>query len=108
MVLTPTQVQIFLITGFLSVTWGIYLVGTVREYVKIRSTIIRRRQDLVVALRRVVVAICVWLFVFSFCFRIICTYFGVNDEISAQLVFFSLLGSNVVGSLFAVVSLRYD
>lgn len=106
--LSPTQIQILLITGFLSVTWGIYLLGTIHEYRKTRGLRYRRRQDLVVALRRFIVALCVWLFVFSFCFRIISVYLGMDDDLAAQIVFFSLLGSNVVGSLFAVISLRYD
>jgi hypothetical protein len=106
--LTPVQLQILLISGFLSMTWGLYLVGTVLEYLRIRNSLFRRRVDVVVAIRRFVVALCVWLFVFSFAFRIICVVFGVADETAAEIVFFTLLGSNVVGSIFAIASLWLD
>ena len=106
--ITPSQAQILIITTFLSITWGIYLAGSIREYMRMRATAVRRRTDMIVALRRVIVALCLWLFVFSFCFRIICVIVGVDDDVAAQIVFFSLLGSNVAGSIFAVVSLWYD
>jgi UDP-N-acetylmuramyl pentapeptide phosphotransferase/UDP-N-acetylglucosamine-1-phosphate transferase len=108
--LSSTQVQILAIAGFLSVTWGVYLLGVIDDYRKIRADFrhTRRRQDLVAGLRRVVVALCIWLFVFSYVFRISSVWFGVSDELSAQIVFFALLGSNVVGSIFAAVTIWRD
>jgi hypothetical protein len=100
--------QILAISLFLSVTWGIYLAGTLSLYWKIHAQRPRRRQDVVVALRRFIVALCAWLFVFSFVFRTFCVVIGIGDEIAVQIVFFTLLGTNVVGSLFAIVSLWYD
>ena len=107
--LSSTQFQILIISGFLSVVWGIYLIGTIRDYRETRRLMPRRRHlDVVSALRRVVVALCLWLFVFSFVFRIGSVYFGLADSISAQIVFFALLGSNVVGSLFAAATIWLD
>lgn len=106
--LTEVQVQILALSLFLSTTWGIYLIGTIREYLIVRGRKFRRREDLVIALRRFVVALCVWLFVFSYAFRVGSVFFGVQDEVAALIVFFALLGSNVVGSIFAVISLWLD
>lgn len=103
--LTSTQIQILAITGFLSVTWGIYAVYTIKDYLRFRG---QGRGTTVTYLRRVIVAFCLWLFVFSFFFRIVSVYFGVSDDVAGQVTFFSLLGSNVLGSLFAVVSLLFD
>ncbi len=106
--LTDVQFQILTISVSLSFLWGVYLAGTIHEYLQVRNVPFRRRQDVVVALRRFIVALCVWLFVFSYAFRIICIALGVGDEVVAQVIFFALLGSNVVGSIFAIISLWLD
>ena len=100
--------QILFIAGFLSITWGVYLIGTIALYIKVRQNPRRTPQEIIVSMRRVIVALCAWLFVFSFVFRTACVLIGVGDDVAGQLVFFTLVGTNVVGSLFAVVSLRYD
>lgn len=106
--ITDIQVQILAVSLFLSLTWGVYLLGTIREYTIVRNEKFRRREDIVVALRRFVVALCVWLFVSSYAFRVGSVFFGVQDEVATLIVFFALLGSNVVGSIFAVISLWLD
>jgi hypothetical protein len=100
--------QILAIAGFLSITWGVYLGGTIVSYRGLLKHPNRRRQDVVVALRRFVVAFCIWLFCFSFVFRTALVLMGAGDEFVGQIVFFALLGTNVVGSLFACVSLWFD
>lgn len=103
--MTPT---VLAISSFLSVTWGIYLIGTLVSYARIKSTERRRRSDRVVALRRFTVAFCIWLFCFSFAFRQVMLLLGVESDIIPSLIFFSLTGTNVVGSIFAMISLKYD
>ena len=103
--------HILVISGFLSVLWGIYLAYTIGDYRATRarpSDRQRRRGDVVRAFRRMLVAICVFTLPFSFVFRTLCVVIGIGDEQAAQVAFFSLLGPNVVGSIFAVASLRYD
>ena len=106
--LTEVQKQILAISVFLSFTWGVYLIGTIREYLVVRNRMFRRREDIVIALRRFIVALCVWLFVFSYAYRITTFALGIETEVVAVIIFFALLGSNVVGSIFAVVSLWFD
>lgn len=106
--LTDIQKQILMISLFLSTTWGIYLFGTIREYLIIRESPMRRRQDVVVALRRFVIALCIWLFVFSYAFRVVSIGLGVEESTVSVITFFALLGSNVVGSIFSIVSLWLD
>ena len=100
--------HILALCAVLSVTWGIYLLGTIRHYVSLHRTPDRRRAEAVRALRDVMLALNVWLFVFSFVFRTACVLVGIGEEVAAQIVFFALAGTNLVGSLWAGVSLRYD
>lgn len=100
--------QVLAISAFLSVTWGLYLIGTLISYARIRTESRRRRADRVIALRRFTVAFCIWLFCFSFAFRQITLLLGIDEELVVSLVFFSLVGTNVVGSIFALISLKYD
>lgn len=99
---------VLFIAVVLSILWGIYLAETVIHYQRIKASPVRRRQDVVIALRRTVVAFCTWLFPFSFVFRLICVLLGVGDEISGQIVFYALLGANFTGSIFCIASLKYD
>lgn len=101
--------QVLAISSFLSITWGIYLIGTFVSYAHTRTNEAeRRRTSRVVALRRFTVAFCIWLFCFSFAFRQVTLLLGIDDEVVTSVVFFSLVGTNVAGSIFACISLRYD
>lgn len=91
--------QVFVIATFLSITWGIYLAGTIWRY---------RKKPSIAELRRFTVALCVWLFVFSFVFRTFCVLIGIGNDIAGQIVFFALLGSNVAGSLFCATTIWRD
>jgi len=103
-VITP---QILFISTFLSLTWGIFLVASVMDY---RGTLVQQhsRRDVVIGFRRMLVAFCIWLICFAYVFRTICVLAGVGEGVAGQITFFALLGTNVVGSLFAVISLKYD
>lgn len=98
--------QIFTLTAFLSVTWGIYLGHTIGAYRRALRT--RGRGLIVREFRRMVVAFCLWLICFSFVFRTALVLVGLGDEWVGQLLFFTLAGSSVLGSVFAVVSLWFD
>jgi len=113
--------HIFLLAAFLSVTWGIYLVYTIREYRRVLhevttqrpvppdfSSAPRRKGEILAALRKMIVAWCQWLFVFSFVFRTGMVLLGLDDQVVGLVIFFTLAGSNVLGSLYVVISLRYD
>lgn len=103
--------HILVISIFLSITWGGYLLYTVQDYLRVRgrrSADPRRRGDVVTAFRRMVVAFCLWLICAAYVFRTACVLVGLGDAVAGQVVFFSLIGSNVAGSLFALISLRYD
>lgn len=88
---------------FLSVMWGIFLAYTINEYRGARG-----RKEIVVGFRRMIVALCVFLLPFSLVFRTTCVLLGLGDDVIGQIAFFALVGPNVVGCIFAVVSLRYD
>jgi hypothetical protein len=104
-VITP---HIFFITTFLTVTWGIYFLYTVREYQRLRHAPTRRKGELVVAFRKMVTALCVWMLPLGFFVRTALILGGFGDEVAGQVLFFSLVGTNIPGSIFAVVSLRLD
>lgn len=100
--------QILFIASVLSVLWGTYLIGTIRSYQVVKGNPHRRRQEVLVSVRDIVVALAAWTFVFSFVFRTSLVLVGVGDDIAGQIVFYALLGVNFTGSIFAIVSLKYD
>jgi len=100
--------QILVVASVLSLTWGIFLVASVRDYRTLLRRQTRRRSEVIVAFRRVLVTFCLWLICFSYVFRTGVVLAGMGEEAAAQITFFALLGSNVVGSIYAIISLRYD
>lgn len=110
--------HILLLSSFLTIMWGIYLIFTIKDYRRVRllrvskeaadNALYRRKGDTVAAFRRMIVAFCVFTLPASFVFRTACVLLGVGDETTAQITFFALVGPNVVGSIFAVVSLAFD
>lgn len=100
--------QLLVLTLYLTLAWGFYLGAAVLDYRAHRAQVDRRRGEGVRALRRVVVAFCLFMLPFSFFLRTGMVLAGVADISAAQIVFFALLGTNVSGSLFCIVSLRYD
>lgn len=100
--------QTFVIAAALVITWGLYFVYTVIDYAKLSRSPTRRRGDLVAAFRRMVVALCVWMLPFGVLVRTALVMVGFGNETAAQVLFFALVGTNVPGSIFVVVSLRFD
>ena len=100
--------HIFLMSAFLSLVWGVYLVATALDYRAIARSKTRTRADVVRAMRRLVLAFCIWSVAFAYVFRTTMVLIGFSEDVIGQVVFFALLGTNVVGSLFAIISLRYD
>lgn len=113
--------HILILASFLSVMWGIYLGYTIREYRKVLhelttkrpeppdfSSAPRRRGEILAALRKMVVAGCMFLFVFSFVFRTAMVLLGLDDQTVGVVIFFALAGSNVLGSIYVVASLFLD
>lgn len=99
------------ISGFLSIMWGIYLLHTIGEHQALRAlkpTNSTRRMETVASFRRVAVAFCLWFLVFSYVFRTVCVLIGLGDAVAAQITFFALLGTNIPGSIFVVVSFWFD
>lgn len=100
--------QTLVLTIFLTVAWGAYFFAAVRDY-RVRSVAKdRRRGEAVRALRRVVVSFCLLMLPLSVAFRSTLVLAGFGNDVAGGVVFFSLAGTNVVGSLFCLFSLRYD
>lgn len=93
---------------FLSLGWGFYLVFTIYKWIKARekrrNDEERRKGDVVASFRQMLVAICVFSLPFSLVFRTAAVLAGVGDATVGQIAFFALVGPNVVGSIFAVVT----
>lgn len=92
--------HILVLTAWFSIAWGIYLLFTIHDF--------RRRADRVVSLRQVVVAFCLWSICFSLFFRTGMVLLGFGEVTAGQVTFFTLIGTNVMGSLFVLASLRRD
>lgn len=99
-------VHILLLSIFLTLTWGLYLIHSINGYLHVKQSAPsnRRKTDLPAALRRLIVAICVWTLPASFVIRTGSVLLGVGGDTTNQILFFALTGVNVVGSLFCAVS----
>ena len=104
---TPLTFQTFLLATTLALLWGIYFFFTVREWFQVRQRV-RARGDMISAFRRMLVAWCVFILPFSVTVRTALVIMGFGDAIIGQIIFFTLAGSNLIGAIFAVVSLRLD
>jgi hypothetical protein len=101
--------QVFLITLFLTIAWGFVFFGAVIDYRHARRAATeRRRQEIVRAFRWVVVTLCLWSLPASFFFRTGLIMAGFGGDAAGQIIFFALVSTNVIGSLFCIVSLRFD
>jgi TRAP-type C4-dicarboxylate transport system permease large subunit len=104
--------QVLALASFLAVMWGIYFVASVREYATTRTGPERqtrtRRQEVVRAFRKVVVSLCLFLLPLSVCARATSVVLGFDESTTAAVLYFALAAPNVIGSVYAVVSLRYD
>jgi hypothetical protein len=104
--------QVFILTAFLTVMWGTYFASALREYGAVRRgprvVVLTRQQEIVRAFRRVVVDLCVFMLPAAFVLRTGMVIIGVGNDVVGGVVFFALVGPNVIGSIFAVASLRYD
>lgn len=99
-------IQTLLLASFLSLTWGIYLAGSVRDLSRTRGRTHPRptRQDVILAYRRTVVALCLFMLPFSLLIRAAFVVAGLGQETAGQVVFFALVGTNVPGSIFAALT----
>lgn len=100
--------QVFVLTAYLTIAWGTYFAIAVRDYVRARATVHRRRDETVKVWRRMVVAFCLFMLPFSFFLRAGLTLLSLENTTISGIVFFSIAGTNVAGSIFCLVSLRYD
>lgn len=101
--------HILALAVFLSVMWGLYLAYTIYDYRQAKTRPVERRKgDVVAALRRMLVAFCVFSLPFSLVVRTALVLAGFGNDLIGQIVFFSLVGPNVVGSIFAVVTTIED
>ena len=104
--------QVFLLTAFLTVMWGVYFASALIEYRAIRKgptfVVLTRQQEIVRGFRRVIVSLCVFMLPAAFVLRTGLVLLGFGNDVVGVVVFFALVGPNIIGSIFAVASLRYD
>lgn len=105
----PISFQILLLAGVLTALWGVYFVWTVTEWAGVMAVRkAKTRGEVVVSFRRMVTAWCLFVLPASVVVRLVLVEMGYGDAIIGQVAFFALAGSNLVGAVFAVVSLRLD
>ena len=104
---SPITPQLLLLTLFLTITWGVYFAHTILELTqqaRPTSSVGVRISNY----RRLVVALCLFLLPLSFFIRTGMVFVGFGNDVAGQVVFFTLAGSNVLGSVFVDISLLFD
>lgn len=100
--------QIFVLVLYLTVMWGFYFLVAVREWIRGPQPTRTEPQEKVRAFRRVIVSFCLFMLPGSFLLRTGLVILGVGEAQVGVILFFTLAGTNIVGSTYAVYSLRYD
>lgn len=111
--------HILVLSTFLSLVWGWHLKDTSRDWLEARAArpvaadpalrrveLVHIRRELGDALRNLVAAICLLSISVAYVFRTAVVLAGLGEAFAGQVVFFALVGVNVTGALFVVVSRR--
>lgn len=102
--MTTITGQIWLMTGAYSLGWGIYLAFTVKDYLQSLRAEDRRRGAQVANLRYMIVAICLFMFPFSFFVRTSLVLIGLQNANLGILTFFAIAGMNALGIIVAIAT----
>ncbi len=103
--------QILALSAVLSLGWGVCLIAAVLDYRDVRTgknEYRRRRQDVVAAFTRVIILACLWLLTSAYVVRTALVLAGFGTDVVGITLFFTLVGSNVLGCLWTLLSLRHD
>lgn len=99
--------QIILLLLYLTAMWGIYFGHCVREWLRPRKVPISVRGERVIAIRKVVVAMCIFALPLAFLIRSLSIQLAILPELATYSMF-TLAGTNITGSTFVVLSLWID
>lgn len=100
---SPISLQVFALVSFLSLTWGTYLMFTLREFRAARNSK-KGRVEMMALYRRSIVAICVFMLPFSLLVRTSLVLMGLGDQLAGQVVFYAFAGTNIPGSIFVALT----
>lgn len=98
--------HILLLSLFLSFAWGWHTIDTITEYREYRTRPNRIESRVAQYLRDVVCAVCLESICIAYVLRTAIVLLGFGDQIAGQLLFFVLLGVNIPGALYAIISRR--
>lgn len=100
--------QIFVLSLVLSIAWGTNLLDAIHDYQAVHRRPLRSRLELAKALRTLVGAICLFSLGFAYVLRTGMVLAGFGELVVGQVLFFALVGVNLPGALFVILSRRYD
>lgn len=100
--------HILLLSLLLGVAFGWHFLDTVSDWRYVRAHGTRRKKDLGDAFRSMIAALCLLSFCVAYVIRTALVLLGAGDTVAGQVVFFTILGVNIPGGLFMVVSRKFD
>lgn len=100
--------HVLAISLILSLAWGTHLIDAVHDYIAVRAPTNRRRSEVIKEFRQVIAATCLFSFGVAYVFRTAIVLAGFGDVVAGQIVFFALIGVNVPGAAFLIISRKFD
>lgn len=100
--------HILVLSLLLGIAFGWHFMDTVNDWRYVRTHGTRRKRDLGDAFRSMIAALCLLSFCAAYVLRTATVLLGFGDSVAAQVGFFTIIGVNVTGGLFMVVSRKFD
>lgn len=100
--------HILILSLGLGFAFGWHFIDTVNDWRYVRNHGTRRKKDLGDAFRAMIAALCLLSFCVAYVLRTATVILGFGDTVAGQVVFFTIIGVNVTGGLFMVVSRKFD
>lgn len=100
--------QIFALAVILTLVWGWHLFDTVNDYRSLRVNPDRTKRQMGDSFRSLIAAACLWSICVGTGLRTGIILLGFGDALGGQVAFFAIMGINIPGGIFAIVSRKLD
>jgi hypothetical protein len=100
--------HILVLSAIFGVIWGWHVVDELNDWRDLRRSPDKTKMEVGHTFRALICAVCLESICLAYVFRTTCIMIGLGENIAAQVAFFTILGVNLPGGIFTVVSRRLD
>lgn len=100
--------HLLILSIIFSIGWGWHLVDEIHDWRELRVSPTRTKAQVGSSLRSLLAAFCLESLCLAYLIRTGAVVAGFGDVVAAQIVVFAVLGINIPGFLFAIISRKLD